>query len=681
MNNKHIIVQGTLSNARSGNGFVTTKDLDSDVLVMQSDLLGALPGDTVEVRLHPPRSGDSRHMGRVVRIVERASRDIVGTLHSSGKFFYVSPISPTYKQTFHIADPKNAQPGERVVVRFTRWDNLQLNPEGEIIDVIGPADVPSLDTEVVIREFGLPGDFPPEVLAEAEQVAERLKRPGKREDLRDKLIVTIDPATARDYDDGISLEFDAQGQRVLGVHIADVGHFVRQGSAIDSEARTRGTSVYLVDKVIPMLPEQLSNGVCSLRPGEDRLTMSVFLTFNEAGRVVGRSFCRSRIRSRMRLSYGEALAIIEKRPLEGGKEVPPEVRRLISETHRLAQQLRAERFRRAALDLAVPEVQITVDKEGRMTGVHAASYDVSNELIEECMVAANEAVAMEMANRHIAHIARLHETPDPEKLGELSANLAGLGIEAGDLSKPANLTQLMRTLAKHPLRYYASMLVLRSMKRAEYNAEKTGHFGLAKKYYSHFTAPIRRYPDLVLHRQLALITDQRKTRQPSAKLLAEIALSSTETEFRAELASRELIEIKKYRFLQQQLDDGQPLEYDAVIVQIREFGMFVEVVDLQVSGLVHVSAISEHYARYDERRGTLSVPGSTYSVGQTVRVFVSGVNFDERKVDFALVQSRASKPRQTAKSRGQSPDPAPKRGKSRIKMVKPARKPGRKRRG
>ncbi len=631
------LIRGTLMGARSGAGFVANREMGCDVMVPPRDLGSALPGDTVLVRIHAPVPGE-RQTGRVVRIIERAKRDIVGTLQSSGHFHVVIPLSPMYKHSFYVADIKEAKVGDRVVLRFTEWTNPQTNPEGEIIEVIGPADQPSLDTVATIRQFDLPREFPPEVLREAEHVSTRLEHPGKRVDLRDKFILTIDPATARDFDDAISLELDDQGRRVLGVHIADVAHFVRPGTALDREARKRGTSVYLVDQVIPMLPEQLSNGVCSLRPDEDRMSFSVFLTMSASGTVIARRFCRSRIRSRLRLTYEEAMAVIDGKGPASGKEIPDEARKIIVEANRLARQLRAARFRRSALDLAVPETQVVVDAEGRMTGVCAASHDISHELVEECMVAANEAVATELANHHITYISRFHDAPAPEKLEELAANLAGLGIEAGDLTNPRNLATAVRTLHDHPLRYYASMLVLRSMKRAEYSADKQGHFGLAKKFYSHFTSPIRRYPDLVSHRQLAILIGEGKPDQPTLAQLRDFAATSTETEYRAEQASRELLEIKKYRFLQQQIEDGKVLEYDAVIVKVMEFGMFVEVVDLQVSGMVHVSALSSHYVRYNPARQSLSAPDGNFEVGLRVRVFVASVNFNDRKVDFGLVR-------------------------------------------
>ncbi len=640
------LVKGPLVVTRGGVGFVANRATGCDVMIPKRELGSALPGDTVQVRVHPPNPRDARRSGRVVQVVERAMRDIVGTLQSSGRFFVVIPLSANYKQTFYVDDPKDARVGDRVVLRFTDWTNPQLNPEGEIIEVIGPADNPSLDTRAVARQYELPGPFDESVLQEAEQVSARLSRPGRREDLRDQYVVTIDPATARDFDDALSLGVDEQGRRVLGVHIADVGHFVRPGTALDREARARGTSVYLVDQVIPMLPEQLSNGVCSLKPDEDRLTFTALLTMSASGTVIGRRFCRSRIRSRFRLSYEEAMAVLEDRPPDGGKRVPEEVRQLLGGLRKLARQLRSARFRRAALDLAIPETQVVLDEQGRMTGVRAATHDESHELIEECMVAANEAVAAELSDRAVPFISRLHEAPDPVKLDELAAALAGLGMEPGDLHVPKNLANLVASLHDHPLRTYAGMMVLKSLKRAEYSADKQGHFGLGKKHYSHFTSPIRRYPDLLLHRQLAILLEERRERQPSLNVLRDIAATSTESEYRAEMASRELLDIKKYRFLQQQIDDRKPVEYDAVIVKVMNFGLFVEVLDLQVTGMIHVSALSEHFVHFDGGRQTLTSPDRTYGVGQRVRVFVAAVNVHDRKLDFGLVQEPGSrKPR------------------------------------
>ena len=634
------LITGKLVLVRSGVGFVTDNTTGETLRVESDDIRTALPGDTVTVRRTAGRA--PQRTGRIIRIVERGGRDIVGTLATTGRFFYVIPFDPVYRRDIVVPETRGAQIGDRVVVRFLNWDNQHVAPEGEIIDVIGPADRPSLDTEVVIRQYNLPRGFPADTLRDAETVARRLGQPGERLDLRENTyILTIDPATARDFDDALSLAHDAQGRRVLGVHIADVSHFVRPGSPLDREAAERTTSVYLVDTVIPMLPEQLSNGVCSLRPGEDRLCFSAFLTFEADGRMSGRSFARTLIRSRLRLTYEQALEAIENRPVTGAT-VPPEALGLIRETHALAQQLRRIRMRAGALDLEVPECEILLDAESRMTGVKLRENDVSHQMIEECMVAANEAVATELKSRGIPILSRLHEPPDPLKIDELSAALALLGFHPGDLSDPRNLTRFLSSTLDHPLRDNAHTLVLRSMKRAVYSAEDAGHFGLAKRYYSHFTSPIRRYPDLVLHRQLADYLS-RKPRQGAADpaYLKRTAATCTEREQRADDASRALIEIKKYRFLQQQLDEGRPVVYDAVISRVANFGLFVDVTALQLGGLVHIGTISETFVRYDRDHECLEAEGRCYRLSGKVRVQVAKIDFTQRHADFVLVHDQA----------------------------------------
>ncbi|MDX9867449.1 MAG: ribonuclease R [Kiritimatiellia bacterium] len=627
------LVTGPLRMVRNGAGQVTERESGKGIWVESEDLGTALPGDLVTIRLY--RSGDERK-GKVIRIVERSQRDIVGTLMTTGRFLYVVPLNPVYRKDFYVPAANGAREGDRVVVRFTGWENRYVAPEGEIVDVIGPADKPSLDTLVVMKQFDLPEAFPSEVIDEAEKVAQRLNRPGPREDLRSRYIITVDPATARDFDDAVSLESDERGNRVLGVHIADVSHFVRPGAPLDREARERGTSVYLVDKVIPMLPEQLSNGVCSLRPDEDRLTFSAFMTFDASGRMIARRFAKTRIRSKLRLSYEQAMAILEDRKPEGLASVPEPARALLKGTWRLAGQLRARRFSMAALDLEVPEVEVVLDGQARMTGLLTRPYDASHQLIEECMVAANEAVATELWTRGIKILARLHEPPDGEKLEELQANLAILGFRPGNLSDPKHLARFLSDTREHPLRYHAHMLVLRSMKRAVYSAEKIGHFGLAKTYYAHFTSPIRRYPDLVLHRQLADFLDGKGGRMPQHELV-QTAFLATEREQVADDASRQLIEIKKFRFLQQQLDERKPIPYRAVVAKCTNYGVFIDIPDLALGGMIHISNLSRQFVRFNPATETLSAGQTVYRVGTVLQVQVASVDFNQRRADFMLI--------------------------------------------
>jgi ribonuclease R len=660
------LVTGSLRMIRSGAGLVLDNATGTTVWIGSDDLGTALPDDTVTIRIDPATVGQEPR-GKVIRIVARSPRDIVGTLSTTGKFLCVVPLNPVYRFDFYVPDAKGANHGDRVVLRFTNWANRHVAPEGEIVDIIGPADQPSLDTEVVIRQFDLPLEFPAEVLQEAEAVAARAQRPGPRDDLRSEYIITIDPVRARDFDDAISLTTDAQGRRILGVHIADVSHFIRPDSALDKEAQARGTSVYLVDKVIPMLPEQLSNGECSLRPNEDRLTFSAFMTFDESGRMVARRFARTLIHSRQRLTYEQAMDIMMQRVPTGLETVPEATRELLARVRELARQLRQRRFAHAALDLEVPESEVLIGPDGRMTGIRAVAHDESHQLIEECMVAANEAVATELESRGIRILARLHEPPGEDKLEELRANLAHLGVKSGDLSDPRRLAQFLAESADHPLATHLHTMILRSMKRAIYSAEASGHFGLAKEHYAHFTSPIRRYPDLVLHRQLAgwLAGEKGGGGVMPLEYLKRTAAHCTAREQLADDASRALIEIKKFRFLQQQLDDQKPVVYDAVISKIANFGMFVDVQGVQVTGMVHISMISANFVRHDSANQSLSVENMVFRVGTKVKVYVVRVDFNQRRADFAVVRGSAANAENTRLAQRYSYGPASAKGKER----------------
>ena len=625
---------GELHMARNGAGYLIHPETDAAIWIEAKDLSTALPGDMVTIRLG--RDGTD---GRIERIEKRAPRAIVGTVTAGAPFARVQPLSPTFRQEFLVPDTRGAAVGDRVVMRLARWENPRLAPEGIVTDVIGPADNPSLDTRAVMEQYELPSAFPKQVRAAAERASVRLDEPGKRLDLRKKFIFTCDPASARDFDDALSLETDKKGNRVLGVHIADVSHFVTPGSPLDKEAYRRSTSVYLVDKVVPMLPEQLSNGVCSLVPGEDRLAFSVFMTFDRSGEMVRREFAKSVIRSRARFTYEQVMAVIR-----GGRAsvagVGPKELRTVRAIAALAMELRARRFAAGALDIEIPEAEVALDRDGELESITARPYDESHQMVEECMVAANEAVAKELWTRGIRILARLHEPPDPEKLLMLRAELKSIGVKAGNLGNQKVMAQFLASVKGHPLYPTIAMMVLRSMKRAVYDASTIGHFGLAKRYYAHFTSPIRRYPDLTLHRQLAAWLEKRDAKVPP-KLLAKWAEHSSEREEIAAEAERGLLEIKKYRLLDAQLSTRQILDYDAVVTKCAPFGCFVEIPELAVSGLVHVSLLSRKFVRFNESDQTLSAPGGgSWRVGDRMRVHVARVDFDARRVDFVPVGRR-----------------------------------------
>jgi ribonuclease R len=459
---------------------------------------------------------------------------------------------------------------------------------------------------------------------------------GTREDLRDRLILTIDPERARDFDDALSLERDAQGRRVLGVHIADVAHFVRPGTALDAEALKRGNSVYFPDRVIPMLPEQLSNGICSLNPGVDRLTFSAFLTLSDDGAVVARRFAKTIIRSRYRMTYEEAMATLAKGcdAKKTGGRLSAEAIDLLLALDVAAQQIRARRFRQFALDLDMPECEVVMGPDGMIRDIRTVVNDRSHQLVEECMVAANEAVAAELRRRGVPLISRVHEAPDEGKLEMLEADLAALGYRPGNLADREGIARFLDKVRTDPLASFLRMAVLRSMKRAMYVAGKTGHFGLAKTNYAHFTSPIRRYPDLTVHRQLdALLSGGAPS---SGQDLTVTADHCTQTEWRADEAERSVEEIKKFRYLQQMLDRKNNAPLDGVVVRALNFGLIVELSSLQVQGLVHISTISDRLVTYDPNRMQLRDGKRTFKVGQKVRVVVKKVDFPARKIDFLL---------------------------------------------
>ncbi len=499
------LVTGKLSIHPAGYGFLTPeKGTGPDLFVAAENIGIAMHGDRVVARISreaPSNRIKARQEGRVIRILERAHDTIVGTLQRSRNFYYVVPDDPRFVHDVYVrpAQDRRSQAagriGDKVVVRLGAWESRHVNPEGEIIEVLGPASAPGVDMLSIIRKYHLATEFPRGVLEQAEHISESVdaSQLAGREDLRDEFIVTIDPDDARDFDDAIHVEKFPNGGWQLGVHIADVAAYVEPGSALDREARLRGNSVYLPDRVIPMLPERLSNGVCSLNPGVDRLTHSVFIHFDKRGVVKSARFARSIIRSAHRLTYKEAYAILTAPPRD----------RLGEQLHltwELAALLRRKRFEHGALDLDFPEVKVWVDKQNEPIRLERVENDESHQLIEEFMLAANEAVAQELKKRAIPTIYRVHENPDPEKLAEYREFVLSFDYKVGDLTHRAELQRLLAEIRGKPEEPALKVGLLKSLKRARYDPQPLGHYGLAKTNYLHFTSPIRRYADLVVHR-------------------------------------------------------------------------------------------------------------------------------------------------------------------------------------
>jgi len=645
------LVTGKLSIHQVGYGFLSPETPGQpDVFVAAENTGTAMHGDRVVVRvsrdLPVSRRKRGRNEGRVIRILERARDKIVGTLQQTRNFYYVVADDPRFVHNVYVASPAKAKRGDKVVVRLDAWESRHVNPEGEIVEVLGRADAPGIDILSIIRKYDLPVEFPRKVLDEANRIPQTVEEPALngREDLRDQFIVTIDPDDARDFDDAIHVDkIDNDGWR-LGVHIADVAAYVRAGSELDREARRRGNSVYLPDRVIPMLPERLSNGVCSLNPDLDRLTHSVFIHFDKNGRAKNARFARTVIRSARRLTYKEAFAILQS-PSNG------ELSRRLHLAWELASLLRRKRFEHGSLDLDFPEVKVYVDETGAPVRLERVENDESHQLIEEFMLAANEAVARELRHRATPTIYRVHEDPDPDKLAEYREFVLSFGYKVGDLSKRAEVQRFLASLRGKPEEQALKIGLLKSLKRARYDPQPLGHYGLAKANYLHFTSPIRRYADLVVHRTLAARHASRQTKldPPSLRYgaagideVASIAGHISETERNAAEAEIEAVKIKQLEFFQRQLDQRDPQVFRAAIVDVRNYGLAVELPDVLTTGLIHISSLNDDFYIFDaaQRRLIGRRTRRRFGVGDQLRVFVARVDPFKRQIDFALADER-----------------------------------------
>ena len=650
------LVTGTLSIHQAGYGFlITEKPGEADIFVAAENTGTAMHGDRVVVRItrdQPYARTKGRQEGRVIRILERAHDTIVGTLQHSRNFHYVVPDDPRIVHDVYVRPVKDrrsetvATVGDKVVVRLEPWESRHVNPEGDIIEILGPASAPGVDMLSIIRKYHLPTEFPGDVIDQANRISETVdaRKLEGREDLRKKFIVTIDPDDARDFDDAIHVEkIDNAGWR-LGVHIADVAAYVEPGSALDREARRRGNSVYLPDRVIPMLPERLSNGVCSLNPGVDRLTHSVFIQFDKNGVAKSARFEKSVIRSAHRLTYKQAYAILKSSPRD----------QLSEQLHvawELASLLRRKRFEHGSLDLDFPEVKVRLDENGKPVQLERIENDESHQLIEECMLAANEAVARELKKRAVPTIYRVHENPDPEKLAEYREFVLSFNYKVGDLTHRGELQRLLASTRGKPEEQAIKIGLLKSLKRARYAPQPLGHYGLAKPNYLHFTSPIRRYADLVVHRALAKHNGKSQSRIDIGQITSTAEHISM-TERTAADAEIEAVRMKKLEFFQRQLDERNPQILRAAIVDVRNYSLVVELPDALITGLVHVSSLADDFYLFEpaQRRLIGRRSRKRFSVGDEVRVFVVRVDAFKRQVDFAIASET---PMKTGRDRAQ----------------------------
>jgi ribonuclease R len=628
------LVAGRLQGSPAGFAFCIPDDPDADhVYVPAAAVRPAMHGDRVLVRVEA-----ARRRGRIVKVLERATARVIGVFRRGRTAGVVVPQEQ--RITVPIVVPRGADAdatdGEMVVAEIVRWPGVASDAEARVTAVLGPADDPRVETEAVIRKYDLPVAFPPDVAAAARRMPKTVapETCAGRLDLRALPIVTIDGAQARDFDDAVLVERLPTGFR-LTVAIADVAHYVTAGSALDLEARARGTSVYFPDRVVPMLPEDLSNGICSLVPGEDRLAKAVRMTFDARGRMRTTSFHDAVIRSAARLTYERVRRALVDREEDVRRELGALVAPLEC-AEALARLLTARRRERGAIDFDLPEAEIVLDPRGHAEAVLRIERSIAEELIEEFMLAANEAVARELARRRIPALHRVHEAPDTDAVAELARVLEGFGVrlrlDHGRVT-PGAVQEALRRVAGRAEERLVNTIVLRAMKQARYAAEPLGHFGLALDCYTHFTSPIRRYPDLVVHRLLDLVLGQPGRVPPD---LVAIAEECSRRERVAMDAEREIVQLKKIQLMRRRIGET----HDGFVSGVAPFGVFVELRDMFVEGLVHVSALGDDWWEHREREHALRGrrTGRRFRIGDPVRVTVAGVSIERRQIDFALAE-------------------------------------------
>jgi len=637
------LVVGKLSAHPDGYGFVMPeKEGETDVYIHSRNMMGAMHGDKVVARVEG-ESGPGRREGRIMRILERAFDKVVGKYMSGRGFGVVVSTNPRITPEFYVG-PKNkgkATDGDLVVADVIRYPEVHLSPEVKVAKVLGRAGDAALDTDVVIAEHGLATEFSAEALAEAEATPQKVTaamRKGRR-DLRDIKTVTIDGERARDFDDAVSVEELPGGLFKLYVSIADVANYVRAGAPLDTDAHERATSVYFPDRVLPMLPEALSNGICSLNPDVERLTLTAEMVFNEKGERVSYEVYESVIKSDHRMTYTDVAAIVEKDDEETCKKYEDMVAdfRLM---HRLMKILNRMRHERGSIDFDLPEPEVIIGLRGETTGIIRSERNQAHRMIEEFMLAANEAVAFHLETNGVPFLYRIHEEPDEEKMADLGELVKEFGVAWPSVTKirPKNLAAVIEKLAGRPEERFLNTVILRSMKQARYGPDNVGHFGLASRCYCHFTSPIRRYPDLTVHRALKELfkTGGIKADRKSA-MAAELPALGQHTSFRereADEAEREVVQLKKLQFM----IDKVGLDFVGYISGVTAFGVFVELEEYFVEGLVRLTSLYDDYYTYDQKRHALvgEHTGRVLRLGDKVDVRLDRVDMERRQMDFVL---------------------------------------------
>lgn len=640
------LIRGKIEMNKKGFAFLIPDDKDQDdIYIHPYDLNSAMNNDVVLVRLEKEGVLKHRPEGKVIRILERANVQVVGTFEDNRSFGFVIPDDKRIPNDVFI--PKGmtngAVTGHKVIVKLTKFPERRKSAEGEVVQILGHKNDPGIDIISIIYKHGVKTEFPNEVLEQAKHTPDTITEgdlEGRR-DLRNEMIVTIDGADAKDLDDAVSVKKLSNGNYKLGVYIADVSHYVTNGSSIDKEAFERGTSVYLVDRVIPMIPHRLSNGICSLNRGEDRLTIACEMEIDYSGKIVKHEIFQSVIRTTERMTYENVNKILVNKDNELREQYANLVP-MFEMMEELAAILRKKRMKRGAIDFDFKEAQVLVDEVGKAKDVVIRERSVGERLIEEFMLAANETVAEHFHWLDVPFIHRIHEDPDQGKLEHFFEFLGSLGHTIKGRSHDVHPLELQKVLEKvknKPEEMVVSKLMLRSMKQAKYNPKSSGHFGLATEFYTHFTSPIRRYPDLIVHRLIRTYLLQGDMSSETLKywkeLLPEIAKHTSEMERVAIDTERDVDELKKAEYMEDKIGE----EYSGIISSVTNFGLFVEL-ENTVEGLVHVSYMTDDYYHFSEKHQALigERTGVVYRIGEEVHVRVVNVNVDEHSVDFELVK-------------------------------------------
>ncbi len=668
-------ITGSFRRTNSGFGFVrpegtpATAGRDADIFIGEKNALDAADGDIVRIRIDSHAGYKGKPEGRIIDVVERSTNRFVGTYFERDAQGLVQVDGKVFNNPIYVGDAgaKGVAEDDKVVVEMVRFPSHVREGEAVIVEVLGAKGAPGVDTLSIIYEFGLPGPFGEEVLEEARgRAAEFDESIGDdRRDLTGETIITIDPVDARDFDDAISLKKIENDHWLLGVHIADVSHFVQPKTVLDREAYDRATSVYLPDRVIPMLPEIISNNLASLQPGKVRYAMTCEIEFSPEGVPIGAEVFKSAIKSCRRFAYEEVDEFLADR--KGWKEkLTPQVHTLLGLMYELSMMLRRRRFTRGSLELHMPEIKIDLNKDGQVTGAHVEQNTESHQIIEEFMLAANEAVARKLEDAGLIFLRRVHGEPDPRKLKQLTEFVRELGFECESLESRFELQRLLDVVKDDPRSHAVNFSVLRSMQRAVYSPEEEGHYALASESYCHFTSPIRRYPDLTIHRLVEQLARGEKPRQ-ERDAYYQWGDHCSEREQRATGAERELKKVKLLNYL----SDKIGLEMDGVITGVENFGIFVTGRQLPAEGFIHISALSDDYYRFDRSSHTISGSrsGNTFRLGDALRFVVARVDVDGRELDLRIVGRGPAAPGRPSKpQRGKPPqDKKPKRTTSKPK--------------